>query len=1256
MQYLFLILFFATQLTADNIIDISYRTEDFSVVLRDGLDFPSMKGCAYPAEEGSFAVPFAKVRAELGENDCIDSVKVIHSDFRTVVGEFNLFRVKEPIPASDRKIAVAHDEAENDDDLTARVDFVSKTQKDNFAVLSLFPVKYDEDNKTLAKTESMTLRLFVSKKNAPLPLSSIFDSQIEYAVIIDTSDISGENHGELLGEFDEFIFWKNKVGIPTKIYTLDYIDNSFYEAEECDRIKSFIRYMHENYQTKYVLLVGEDDEDVDDVSFSYWENDVGDWMPRKDVFLFDAFTGVTDDDSIVSDYWYGDTDDDMFPDVAVGRVLFDEYANAHTACSTFVHRTIAYEKNPPAGYLNRMLLSSEEIFEVYEGKMLSESLSASNPPNMEDVKYYDEDGNYDDISVINEINKGVGIYHSAGHGSTYCHMLASGDPITTSDIEAYSDAKDKSYIFFLCSCFTGSVDYDSYIEHVMADPSSGVVASMANSRYGFVDIFFPGRSDFQSLYFMKALSHEGQFRMGDAKRRMNELQFVYALTDPYSKYCMYEYNLYGDPTLLVWTDEPEIMTVIHPDALTSADPFAVLVYESDMSAPISEALVTVWGKNDAELYSREVTDISGGALISFSPVLSCDTLYVTVVKHNRRVYEGEIVMTLDGPSIPSVLSPLDNIKTSDATPSFTFQSSDAESRPVRYALILSENHDFFGAETLLSGYFPSGAPAVYTLPSALNANSTYFYKVRAYNTDNVPSFETKIFSLTAGDDILPGTLSWFKTDSMQFRGDSVSGAEIEASGISLGYKDTMIFEAAFSEDFELNKIPDGWLSYDGNGDGYKFKTGTTSQKALRGYDPPNPSTFYCYYADSDVRQTYTKANEVLYTPAYYVQNAESLKFYCGYGFYSIRTNESFTLELILFRGGAWSSPVTVHSFSKNSTGSLAFSLTQYLPAESIRVYFHYVNTDRRGGAVAVDDIKMHVRRYPEIMSGIYKTDEVSFHDFLDYYKKPNWGEIKVVKGSPSDSILLSIEYKNNGWWKLIPDNVISSNSQGIYSAEQTMTADLSMVNYLDYDTIRAVLRLFRAESKYLTDPYVGSVEIGRDNSIATMTCAFSIEGGLSREGVKISLAPPQGFDDCILYRESSGKRILLKAFPCGDGAKTEYLDCSTEAGKSYSYFAYACSKSDTLISNRIEITARDFKDGIEVSNNVSSKSLEIKAKNRTLVKSPLTLYDVSGRIVMERVILFSNGISHLDVSTLKSGIYFIGFSEDDRLSRIVIFR
>ncbi|MDP2806676.1 MAG: C25 family cysteine peptidase, partial [bacterium] len=273
---------------------------------------------------------------------------------------------------------------------------------------------------------------------------------------------------------------------------------------------------------------------------------------------------------------------DMQPDLLLGRAPVNTAAQAQT----FVDKVLAYEKNPPPGFGSSFLMISEGSYAWSPESVNNFPLKTDAPwidsyelyrPAVDSVGFqWAGDKNLDAGSAVAELNKGYNIVYHFDHGGIY--QLGTG--ATTGGGWLYrSDASwlgnsGRSSVVITPACDPNAFDYDCVAEHLLNNPNGGAVAFIGNSRVGWGYQGYLYQEMFAGIYYYR------QQMLGQAFAVLQHIRDYYSL---------FSINLMGDPSMLLWTGEPQAVTAGHPEQLTVSDSQVKI----DISGPASGVPVQV---------------------------------------------------------------------------------------------------------------------------------------------------------------------------------------------------------------------------------------------------------------------------------------------------------------------------------------------------------------------------------------------------------------------------------------------------------------------------------------------------------------------------------------------------------------------------------------------------------------------------------------------------------------------------------------
>jgi hypothetical protein len=542
----------------------------------------------------------------------------------------------------------------------------------------------------------------------------------------------------------EFVVWKNQCGIDTELRSTTETGGTASEIE------AYIQNAYDTWDPVpvYILLVG----DAEFVPVHY-----SDIHP----YYGDVRTGT--------DLYYVTTDGtDIFPDIFHGRISCDTEEQA----DTIFHKIINYERNPvednPAFYntinfaayfqdsnnngtADRFFLQRTEevrtfmMTKGYTGNRIYVT-SSSNPrwyyygePLPPDIVF-----NGSTQMITQRVQEGGFILQHRDHGSTD----GWGEPeYEVPHVNALQNGNLLPVVFSI-NCETGWFDNETdqapantpvgdvyFCEAFQRNPNGGAVAVFGHTRVsysGYNDEMFKGFYDAIWLDFDPDYPAPNstqpilrpQYRLGAAlnfaKFWMYDKYYLtsgegYPWTPTYDKTKLeFEMmHLFGDPSMQIYTAEPQNLTVAHNSIINVGQTQFVIQVDQD------SALGCLW--MNGTILGRGLS--SGGSI-----VLNLDDgpdsigyAVVSVTKHNYRVYQDSITVINYGYGI--LKGRLTDMVTADGLPG-------------RVSII--------NREPVITGF--CNASGYYSM--AIPIDTTWQLRAE-YNSDYLPSFDT--VSVTEND-------------------------------------------------------------------------------------------------------------------------------------------------------------------------------------------------------------------------------------------------------------------------------------------------------------------------------------------------------------------------------------------------------------------------------------------------------------------------------------------------------------------------
>ena len=252
-------------------------------------------------------------------------------------------------------------------------------------------------------------------------------------------------------------------------------------------------------------------------------------------------------------------------------------------------------------------------------------------------------------ACIDSIALGYGLIHILAHGRTDGFMVRSANYaespasyiLSTRQVSSQGslfnlEANGKTSVYYSLACYMGGFDRDSidgppsnwsFVERILAIPNSGAVGMIANTRWGWVYSSYLLESSFTAHLF------------GDAEGSPVTAMYLSWQDYPYYRDLVYGQNFYGDPTLVMYREEPDYM-----EATVDPLQYNKLTVKSGRSRiPVPGASIVL--SVDDEIIEQGVTDGSGSYYFS-APIVNNDGYLLTVVKDGFTVYQDTFAPSL----------------------------------------------------------------------------------------------------------------------------------------------------------------------------------------------------------------------------------------------------------------------------------------------------------------------------------------------------------------------------------------------------------------------------------------------------------------------------------------------------------------------------------------------------------------------------------------------------------------------------------
>jgi hypothetical protein len=474
----------------------------------------------------------------------------------------------------------------------------------------------------------------------------------------DDYDLLLISNSALMPSFDDYVNYKISTGFLVKQVTTEEIYAQYGGQDDQEKIRNCIIDYYTNHGIEYVILGGDADP----------ANPADRIIPHRGLI-------AVDDDDIASDMYYSNLDGnwntdndnlwgepgeaDLYSEVSIGRLCVDNV----TEIANFTHKLFMYQDAPVTADVEKALIIGEQLdAQTWGGTYKDEIVNGSSnngytttgfPDNFNITKLYEMLAMWDKTDIFNQFdNVGVNLLNHLGHSNVDYNMKMYNSDLTTTNFT--NNGITRGYVIaYSQGCYNGSFDnrddYGSYggdcFAEVFTGLATGEVATIANSRYGWYD---PGGTNSSSQYydrqFFDALFGENITTIGGMNAESKEDNVAYINNDEYCRWVAYETNLFGDPSMDVWTAVPTDIAASYPESIIIA--CTQLSFETD--APNARIAVMQAGT----LIGRAVADADGNATVTFPALVDLVPLDISIIAHNKNRFTGSIiVISPEGPYV-----------------------------------------------------------------------------------------------------------------------------------------------------------------------------------------------------------------------------------------------------------------------------------------------------------------------------------------------------------------------------------------------------------------------------------------------------------------------------------------------------------------------------------------------------------------------------------------------------------------------------
>lgn len=512
--------------------------------------------------------------------------------------------------------------------------------------LVVYPLTYIPSKKELHAISSITVRIKYNNKSTNLinpkttakkkiapSFANIYKTSIfNYSSVLKREYDNLENGKEVMlcimpdnfyQSFQEYAQWKRQSGIDIHITKFSDIgaNSSNYEI-----IKNHITDAYNNWTDPptYVLLVGDDGVfPVKIVNYDY---------------------------SFASENYFAEIEGiDFLPDVFIGRFSNETDYRLQVMVKKFIN----YEKEPYIAnnqwFKKGICCSNNAYTSQIETKRFTARVMREDggfysvDTLMSDGYGYNCSMDLDDVKAA--INDGRSYLNYRGEGWS-TGWWAECYPFQTSDVTTLNNGEMLTFVtsigcgVAMFNASGGNCFGESWVKLGTLTEFRGAPAFIGPTSNTHTT--YNNRID-KGIYV--GMFREGMQTPGEALVRGKfYMYYVFGATDPWVEYHYRIFCVLGDPSIHIWKDVPQQVSVQHPANLPIGHiPQHISVTNANTGDPISNAQVTIIGQN---VFASAFTDSTGVASVDLTTDLA-ETLTITVRGGNVIPYQGSILVMQD---------------------------------------------------------------------------------------------------------------------------------------------------------------------------------------------------------------------------------------------------------------------------------------------------------------------------------------------------------------------------------------------------------------------------------------------------------------------------------------------------------------------------------------------------------------------------------------------------------------------------------
>jgi hypothetical protein len=523
------------------------------------------------------------------------------------------------------------------------------------ARISIYPIRYSPSKHEIQAVSSITIKVTYtagpgvnSKTTQQKPIAPSFAKLYRNSIFNYEEVLQRRYNGMETGhnimlcimpdlyveEFQPYAEWKHKSG--TEIFITKFSEIGATQSNP-DIIKNYILSVYNSWVNPptHILIVGDYGSPVGNAPVKYWTGS--------------GWTFVNED------YFVELEGNDYFPEMMIGR--FTNYngvsGGGEQILQVMVDKFLKYEKYPYTAeteWYKKATVCSNDYYasQVETKRFTAQRMLLYGEFTSVDTMMSNSQCTYDVGDIVAAINNGRSFLNYRGEGwddgwHASCYYFSN------SNVNSLNNANKLTFITSI-GCGVAMFDQgncfgETWIEmgSLTAPPRGGCafIGPTSNTHTAYNNAIDKGM---YTAMFSQAGSF-GQIPDSPGEALLAGKLFMYERfggTDPYVQYHYKIYCVLGDPSMHIWKDIPNPVTVIHPNEIfVGYNQVQITVSNTNNGLPVSNARVCISGNG---VYETATTDGFGIATLDITPI-SVGALNLTVTGGNVIPSEESILVS-----------------------------------------------------------------------------------------------------------------------------------------------------------------------------------------------------------------------------------------------------------------------------------------------------------------------------------------------------------------------------------------------------------------------------------------------------------------------------------------------------------------------------------------------------------------------------------------------------------------------------------